>query len=434
MLLYSIRYQVPYRYRIKLHCSSSSLHRRGGADADSPTRDIMAVRVARVVAEVAEPARPPSAALWDAAAPAVAAALHGRFCSALAAGSLPRDSFGLYIAQDHFFLAAFADAYASAETHIPTAYVESHGPLVAALVAGVQSERDGHAANAARWGVQDIAAVEPMSATTEYCALLAAAATGGSLGVLFAAAAPCMRLYAYLGKQLKAVAAPDTPYMEWIDAYASAEFEELARAAEDLLDTFGGDEFGHALGGEQADAYLGAMRLEVAFFDQVPGVSALSAPPSILCVDFDGTLTTAADSTATLLQAAAAVAPDSDARAAEIAALVSDFAVRKRSHDAASATLTPPEALAARHKFESVSYAPLAHALRGATRAHLSAVGASLELRPGAVRTLGLCRAVGMPVHVITLNPSIDCVRGALGLAGQPGADGTCGGATLHAT
>ena len=63
--------------------------------------------------------------------------------------------------------------------------------------------------------VTDISSVEPLAATREYCALLAAAAEQGSLGVLFAAAAPCMRLYAWLGAQLKAVARDGTPYHEW---------------------------------------------------------------------------------------------------------------------------------------------------------------------------------------------------------------------------
>lgn len=44
-----------------------------------------------------------------------------------------------------------------------------------------------------------------------------------------------MRLYAYLGKSLKAVSAEGTAYHEWLDAYASDEFEELAVAAEELL-------------------------------------------------------------------------------------------------------------------------------------------------------------------------------------------------------
>ena len=92
--------------------------------------------------------------------------------------TLPRAAFGAYIAQDHFFLKAFADAYASAAARLPEAFRASHGPLVSALVDGVKEERDGHAAAAAQWGITDIGAVVPMKATTEYCAMLAAAEGG----------------------------------------------------------------------------------------------------------------------------------------------------------------------------------------------------------------------------------------------------------------
>ena len=41
---------------------------------------------------------------------------------------------------------------------------------------------------------------------------------------------------------------------------------------------------------EAHDAYLAAMRLELSFFEQVPGVPALAPPPRALAADFDGTL------------------------------------------------------------------------------------------------------------------------------------------------
>ena len=129
---------------------------------------------------------PPSAALWTAAEPSAVAALHSPFCAGLAAGTLPREAFGAYVAQDHFFLAAFGDAYAKAAARLPLAIREKHGPAVAALVAGVEAERAGHAASANQWGITDIGAVAPLAATREYCALLGAAAAtgvGGSGGV-----------------------------------------------------------------------------------------------------------------------------------------------------------------------------------------------------------------------------------------------------------
>ena len=200
-----------------------------------PASRLPSVTVHRPAAAAAEA---PSLALWRSTESFAVAALHGPFCSRLAAGSLPRESFGAYIAQDHFFLAAFGSAYAKAASRLPASLRAKHGPAVEALVAGVEEERAGHAAAAAQWGITDIGSVAPLAATREYCALLEAAAEGGSLGVLFAAAAPCMRLYAWLGTRLKAVATPGTPYQEWLDAYASEAFEKLAAAADGLLDAW----------------------------------------------------------------------------------------------------------------------------------------------------------------------------------------------------
>ena len=48
------------------------------------------------------------------------------------------------------------------------------------------------------------------------------------------------------------MAAAGTPYHEWVSAYASYEFGELAQAADDLLDAFsgGGDGDGDGGGGD----------------------------------------------------------------------------------------------------------------------------------------------------------------------------------------
>jgi thiaminase/transcriptional activator TenA len=72
-----------------------------------------------------------------------------------------------------------------------------------------------------------------------------------------------MRLYAYLGQQLAGADAhaAGTPYQEWIDTYASIEFEALAATLEALLERYAEDV--EAVRG----AYRRAMRLELAFFE-----------------------------------------------------------------------------------------------------------------------------------------------------------------------
>lgn len=71
--------------------------------------------------------------------------------------------------------------------------------------------------------------------------------------------APCMRLYAWLGRELEAN--PDSPYKEWVDTYAEPSFQQLATTLEGLLDRLGGDPE------VMAGHYRTAMGLELAFFD-----------------------------------------------------------------------------------------------------------------------------------------------------------------------
>jgi thiaminase/transcriptional activator TenA len=197
----------------------------------------------------------PSARLWAENADLAAEALAGPFVSRLGDGSLSPEIFGGYVAQDAFFLESFARAYALA-----LARSSDTATLLALadLLAGVRDELGLHASYAARWGI-DMAGVEPSSATLAYTDFLLATAATGTLGMVFAAMTPCMRLYAWLGVGLEADAAG--PYAEWVTTYADPGFEALACRLEQLLDEQADD------GPAVAGVYRRAMRLEVAFFD-----------------------------------------------------------------------------------------------------------------------------------------------------------------------
>jgi len=195
-----------------------------------------------------------SARLWADNADLAQTALTDPFVSRLGDGSLPQEIFAGYVAQDAFFLESFARAYALAlarSTDTATLLV------LADLITGVRDELGLHASYAARWGI-DMAGVEPSSATLAYTDFLLATAATGTLGMVFAAMTPCMRLYAWLGAALDAEAAG--PYAEWVRAYEDPSFEALARRLEDLLDAQADD------GPAVAAVYRRAMRLEVAFF------------------------------------------------------------------------------------------------------------------------------------------------------------------------
>lgn len=197
-----------------------------------------------------------SQVLWRDSADLAAAALGHPFVRGLADGTLPRERFAAYIAQDAFYLESFARAYALAAAHSPDrAGLEAF----AELLAGTRRELTLHASYASVLGV-DLAAVEPAPATQTYTDFLLANAATGGLGRTCAAMTPCMRLYAYLGQSLAESRTSDT-YAEWIDTYANPEFGALAGRLESLLDTY-------ATGSDrERRTYRRAMQLEVDFFE-----------------------------------------------------------------------------------------------------------------------------------------------------------------------
>ncbi|KUH85871.1 MULTISPECIES: TenA family protein [unclassified Mycobacterium] len=193
--------------------------------------------------------------LWTENADVVAEVLANPFVRGIGDGSLDRDLFAGYIAQDAFFLASFARAYGlalarSSDTATLLTFAD--------LLAGVREELGLHASYAASWGI-DMAGVEPAAATLAYTEFLLATAATGDLGVVCAAMTPCMRLYAHIGTTLDADTAG--PYAQWVQTYADPGFEDVAALLERLLDQHADDV------PSARTAYRRAMRLELAFFD-----------------------------------------------------------------------------------------------------------------------------------------------------------------------
>lgn len=178
------------------------------------------------------------------------------FVTGIADGSLPREAFTHYVAQDAFFLDAFARAYALGLAKAPDVNTMR---TFKALLDGVMEEQHLHAGYAERWGVD--LAPEPTPATRAYTDFLLAVAALEPVGHVCAAMTPCMRLYAWLGRQLAPDADRDSPYVEWVDTYAADGFDDLAATLEQLLDRLGGDL------DTIAAHYRTAMRLEAEFFD-----------------------------------------------------------------------------------------------------------------------------------------------------------------------
>ncbi|RDH75665.1 TenA family protein [Mycolicibacterium moriokaense] len=196
-----------------------------------------------------------SAQLWSDSADVAAAALAHPFVRGIGDGSLSRELFAGYIAQDAFFLESFARAYALALARSPDT---STLLTLADLLGGVRQELGLHTSYAQSWGI-DMAGVQPWPATSAYTEFLLATATTQDLGVIYAAMCPCMRLYAWLGASLDAREAG--PYAQWVSTYADPEFDAIAASLERLLDEQADD------GPAVRTAYRRAMRLELGFFE-----------------------------------------------------------------------------------------------------------------------------------------------------------------------
>ena len=193
--------------------------------------------------------------LWKLNRDTADACLAHPFVQGIASGDLSRERFRFYVAQDAYFLEAFARAYALALAKSP----DREGIAVFKdLLVGVFEELTLHEGYAARWGVS--LEPEPLPSTSTYCDFLLRTASLEPVGHTAAAMAPCMRLYAFLGQQLAPKLNPKSPYREWVKTYASADTEALASRLEALLDRYRGDPE------HLAWLYRRAMELELAFF------------------------------------------------------------------------------------------------------------------------------------------------------------------------
>ena len=178
------------------------------------------------------------------------------FVEGLGNGSLPVESFKRYVAQDAYFLEAFARAYAFC-----LANGSSRDDLYdfSELISGVVEELKLHKSYTERLQI-DLLGVTPIAATKFYVEFLLNTARRGRLGETIAAMTPCMRLYAWLGQSLaRTNVAP--AYADWVKTYSDPGFEGLAVRLEGLLDQ-------HATNTPAVCAnYRRAMELEYNFFD-----------------------------------------------------------------------------------------------------------------------------------------------------------------------
>lgn len=176
-------------------------------------------------------AGPFSTEAWERTAPVRAAIDALPFLRRLEDGTLPRETFTHYLAQDAHYLAEYARALAACATTAPT--TEDLAFWSTAASGTVLVERQLHETH-----VADITAVEPSPTCTAYTSFLLALAATGSHHRLAAGVLPCFWIYQDVGSRLRDRVGDlaGHPYEDWIGTYGDPAFAESTATATAIVD------------------------------------------------------------------------------------------------------------------------------------------------------------------------------------------------------
>jgi thiaminase/transcriptional activator TenA len=203
---------------------------------------------------------------WERNLPAYETIRTMPFNAELAEGRLSRERFVHYIVQDAHYLIGFgrALALAAAKARDPDRIVQFAKAAEVAIVV----ERSLHGSFFEQYGISpDAFAATPVQPSAHhYVSYLTATAFAEPYEVVLAALLPCFWIYAEVGRDIHARAAPGNPYQAWIDTYAGEAFHEAVRAMIAATDEAAA-QAAPALVARMHEAYTAATRLEYLFWD-----------------------------------------------------------------------------------------------------------------------------------------------------------------------
>lgn len=208
---------------------------------------------------------------WQRTEKLQAAMLELPFNVELAAGTLSRERFQFYLAQDALYLVGFGRALAIAAARVPD--VDDVAFFAGAGQEAIVVERELHAGYFARFGLgtDDLNAIETSPTCLAYTSYLLALAATGSTGELLAGLLPCFWVYHHVGQQILAgqpatAAAAEHPYQAWIDTYADEAFGDAVARCKVAVDR-AADATGDADRERMVVAFTRATEFEWLFWD-----------------------------------------------------------------------------------------------------------------------------------------------------------------------
>ena len=166
------------------------------------------------------------------------------FVRGLGDGTLPKSAFLHYLKQDYVYLHHYARAFALG---VVKAGSLQETRLCAEIMHGLAvTELPLHVGICAREGIteDDLYNTKEEPENLAYTRYVLDCGQAGDFLDLLTALVPCAHGYGEIGVNLAATAHTSTPYQEWIDTYAGADYQEMCHTVGKLFDQAAKDRIG----------------------------------------------------------------------------------------------------------------------------------------------------------------------------------------------
>ena len=196
--------------------------------------------------------------------------IHHDFVRQLGEGTLPIPCFQHYLKQDYLFLLQFSRAYALAI--YKSRSLDHMRKSKAGLDAILDEETDLHIAYCKEWDIaeEDLENEREATATLAYTRFVLESGHAGDLLDLHAALAPCIVGYAEVGRWLAQqnwTKREGNPYSGWIETYAGADYQDVARNEIAFLDDLSQSGLSDMRFSQLSATFGAATRLEIGFWE-----------------------------------------------------------------------------------------------------------------------------------------------------------------------
>ena len=200
---------------------------------------------------------------WNSIEPIYDTILAMPFIKELADGSLPKEKFQFYMAQDSIYLEHFGRALSTIASKARN--IEDALAFNRFAEGAIVAENALHSSYFVDFGVSDRGVPEP--ACHHYIHYLKSTVTFESVEIGMAAVLPCFWIYKKVGDYIyQNQNTENNPYKKWIDMYAGEEFGDSVNQAISICDKAGAnttDEVRTLM----TEAFITASRLEYDFWD-----------------------------------------------------------------------------------------------------------------------------------------------------------------------